>query len=323
MNRSAAKPPGKRGLPGARRWRAAGFAGALVMSALGAAETAAQVVERYSCVKDSTQRTIELRRGSAGELACEVWYGTGGKLRREATARKAPAACEAVVRKIRTNLTKGGYACDALRASERPSGSVDAAPPSREDEIVQAGKTAVERCLPRLQRIDDECEDSALKVRVVGEARTPMAIGEADVPVLVVQARYVPGTTERTGTQYLVSQEGPATIRAINETYEDFESAWSADLNDDGRTELMIFTRTAPGRGHATTSFAIVGDARMLGYAVVSRATAQADAVYVLKTRTNGYRDLIAITGDAVVECKYGSGYQCRKLTLLDPEGRP
>jgi hypothetical protein len=325
MNRSAASLLGNRGLPGSRRWwrEVAAVAGAVVLSVLGGAETAAQVVDRYSCAKDSTQRTIELRRGGAGELSCEVWYGTVGKLRREAAARKTPAVCQAAVRKIHTNLVNGGFTCDALPAREQPSGSVDAAPLTREDEILQAGKAAVQRCLPRLHRINEECEDSSFKIRVVGEANTPMAIGGTDVPVLVAQARYEPGTSERTGTQYLVSHGDPATIRAIDEAYQDFGAALSADLNDDGRTELMIFTRATPRYGHASTSFAIVGDARTLGYAAVSGATDQAHAVYVLKARTGGYRDLIALTGDAVFECQYRSGYQCRKLTLPDPERRP
>jgi hypothetical protein len=320
---TAAPLPSHRGSPIACRARSivAALAGALV---LGAAGAAAQNLERYSCTKGASQRIVEIRYRGMGSLPCEVWYGSAGHLRRQASSTGKPGVCESVAQNITANLAKDGFTCSGPPAREPPGGSADAAPLTREDEIMRASKAAVQECLPRLRQIDDECERAPFKTRVVGKANTPMAIGGADVPVLVVQARSAPGDMpERAGAHYLVSQGGPATIRAIDEAYEEFESVWSADLNDDGRTEVMIFTRTTPQQGRATTSFAIIGDARTLGYASAFEASAQAHEVYVLEARTGSYRDVIALTGDAVFECKYQSGYQCRKLMPLAAEGRP
>jgi hypothetical protein len=271
-----------------------------------------------------SQRIIEIRYGSTGALPCEVWYGTIGDLRRQAASTNTPGICESVARNIYANLANGGFTCSESRAREQPGGSADALPLTREDEIVQAGKAAVQTCLPRLRQVKDECERPPFKIRVVGKANTPMAIGGADVPVFVVQAHSAPGDLpERAGGHYLVSQDRPATIRAVDEAYEEFRSVWSADLNDDGRTELMIFTHTKPRQGPATTSFVVIGDARTLGYASTFEASGQAHEVYVLEARTGGYRDLIALTGDTVFECHYQSGYQCRKLIPLDMERPP
>ena len=47
-------------------------------------------------------------------------------------------------------------------------------------------------------------------------------------------------------------------------------------------------------------------------------AADRAPAVYALKARSDGYRDLVVLAGDAVVECRYQSGYQCKRLTLAE-----
>jgi hypothetical protein len=326
MNRSAASLFVNRGSPAPRsaRWSVAPFAGALVLGILDGTEAAAQNLDRYSCTKGLSQRIIEIRYGSTGTLPCEVWYGTAGHLRRHAASRNTPGVCESVARNIYANLANDGFACSEPRAREQPAGSADAPTLTREDEIVQAGKAAVQTCLPRLRQVEDDCESSPFTIRVVGTANTPMAIGGADVPVLVVQVRSAQGDApERAGAHYLVSQERPATIRIIDEAYEEFEAVWSADLNDDGRTEVMVFTHTTPRRGHATTSFVVIGDARTLGYASAFEASGQAHDAYVLEARTGGYHDLIALTGDAVFECHYQSGYQCGKLMPLDVETPP
>jgi hypothetical protein len=311
MNRSATF------LLGARRTIAVGAAALVVF--YGAAALA-QSLERNSCVKGPSERIIEIRYSGKGTLPCEVWYGPAGQLRRQAASRGTPDVCEPVAQKIAANLTKDGFACSEARAREQPGGSADTPPPIREEEIAQAGRAAVEACLPRLRQVDDECESAPFKVSVVGKAKTPMTLDGADIPVFVVQARSAPGGRPERGGHFLVSQAGPPTVRAIDEAYEEFDSVRSVDLNDDGRTELMIFTRTRPRHGRSTTSFAVIGGARTLGYASAIDASGQAHEAYVLEPRTGGYRDVIALTGDAVFECRYQSGYQCRKLMALAAE---
>lgn len=294
-------------------------AGALALGMLCSAEAAAQNLDRNSCVKGPSQRLIEIRYGGTGTLPCEVWYGPAGHLSRQAASSGKPGVCEPVARKIAANLAKDGFACSEVRTREQSGASADTSS-TREDEIAQAGRAAVETCLSRLSQVDDECERPPFKVRVVGKASTPIALDGADVPVLVVQAHSTPGDRPKRGGHFLVSQASPPTIRVIDEAYEEFESMRSADLNDDGRTEVMIFTHTTPRQGRSTTSFAVVGGARTLGYASAFDAAGQAHEAYVLEPPTGGYRDIIALTGDAVFECRYQSGYQCRKLMALATE---
>ena len=156
---------------------------------------------------------------------------------------------------------------------------------------------ALDKCVTKLRTMGAECADQPFAFKVVDRAETPMAIGGADVPVFLVEARYDPELrSQAQGFLYVVSQDDPRVRCLVDELYGDLRSVRSADLgNDDSRTEIMVFTSNSAGQGFGHTSFVVIGDARMLGYAVVQAAPVHAREVYVLASRTSGYRDLMAL----------------------------
>jgi hypothetical protein len=212
----------------------------------------------------------------------------------------------------------------ALGGGEQPAGTAEARTELSEVEIVQAANGALDKCVTKLRTMGAGCADQPFAFKVVDRAATPMAIGGADVPVFLVEARYDPESrSQAQGFLYVVSQDDPRVRRLVDESYGDLRSVRSADLNDDSRTEIMLFTSNSAGQGGGHTSFVVIGDARLLGYAVVQEAPVHVHEVYVLASRTSGYRDLMALAGDSVFECQYRSGYQCRQILMLDTAGAP
>lgn len=314
----------RRNLAGAARlpWRPALVA--ITLNCAGVTSADAQTVDGYACTRDSDRRTIEILYSDPSGLPCEVRYSTGPGRQSKWGARSTPGFCESLANRIRMNLQNGGFQCVALAGGEQPAGTVEARREPGEAEIVQAANAALDKCLTKLRTMGAGCADQQFAFKAVGRAETPMAIGGADVPVFLVEARYGPGSRSHAqGLLYLVSQNDPQLRRLVDESYGNLRSARSADLNDDGRTEIMVFTSYSAGRGFGHTSFVVMGDARMLGYAVAQDAPVRIHEVYVLASRTSGYRDLMALAGDSVFECHYRFGYQCKQLQLLDTEGPP
>lgn len=294
---------------------------AVTLNCAGATWAHGQTVDGYACAKGSDQRTIEIRYSNPSKLPCEVRYGKDSGRPSKWGARNTPGFCESTANGILRNLQNAGFQCGALTGREQPAGTAEARTETDEVKIVQAADAALAKCLPRLRTMGSSCASHPFAFKIVDRAETPMAIGGMDVPVFLVEARNDPWSRiQAPGFLYLVSQNEPRSRRLVDESYGDLRATRSADLDDDGRTEVMIFTSYSAGQGFGHVSFVVVGDARMLGYAVVQDAPLHDHEVYVLASRTGGYRDLMTLAGDSVLECQYRSGYQCRQLLALDTE---